>query len=185
MGEKIALILFVLLLTRWLNDGPDGPLGDSTLAEWKNATLADKTQACTTWLMSAPPWKAYLESGVDDGEFGLTLFKLMNAVDDVAQDDSMGFMKSKEIAAEIISDATEYGPGAPDIRRALERLKAETRGLTPYLPEPINIQDFMREQKRREFSEAPRQITERPVECVSIRPTGVTLRLILCATMRR
>lgn len=94
----------------WVNDITDNRiLHESTLGEWKRALYDDKIAISAHWLASAK-WGGHLQTPDNFAELRMKAQMLVEAVDNIAADDEMGFFKSNEIAATIIVMANDLGP---------------------------------------------------------------------------
>jgi len=84
-------------------------LQDSTLGEWKLASSEDKLAITAHWLASTK-WSGHLQSPDAFMELKIKAQMLIKGLDDIADDDELGPLKTNEIAATIIVMADDLGP---------------------------------------------------------------------------
>jgi len=92
--------------TQWFQGGT---LHRATLAQWRASTYANRLATAGDWL-AATQWKGHLNSPSDFDRARVKAQMLMNAVNEIASDQDLGFMSAAETAAAILTMSNDLGP---------------------------------------------------------------------------
>jgi len=86
-----------------------GTLHKSTVAQWREASYANRLATAGDWLASTK-WKGHLNKPADFQRLNGKAKVLVNAVAEASSADREGVMRTAEIAAAIITMSNDLGP---------------------------------------------------------------------------